>query len=199
MSGSTVSNASNGAPGEPKHKGTLVCVVLKARNLPNKRSIGKQDPYCVLQQGTEQQKTKPDKRGGQHPHWDEQLHFEIYEDVEEQLNREAAAAAAAAAQQASTSSVSSLSKASASAATGTAAAGAKLPRKPGKGKTLRVSCYADDTKEPEFIGEGSVDLTETLQTGEFDEWVVIKARDRYAGEVYLELTFYSSVRACWLL
>lgn len=66
----------------------------------------------------------------------------------------------------------------------------------GKGsKTLKVACYADDTKDPEFIGDGVVDLTETLKTGEFDEWVTIKAKDRYAGEVYLELTFYSSVSA----
>ena len=62
-------------------------------------------------------------------------------------------------------------------------------------KSLRVACYADDAKEPEFIGEGMVDLTDTLKSGEFDEWVTIKAKDRYAGEVYLELTFYSSVRA----
>lgn len=61
-------------------------------------------------------------------------------------------------------------------------------------KRLRVACYADDTKEPEFIGDGMVDLTETLKSGEFDEWVTIKAKDRYAGEVYLELTFYSAVR-----
>ena len=74
-------------PSEPVHKGTLVCVVLKARNLPNKKSIGKQDPYTVLTMGTEQQKTKPDKRGGQHPTWDEQLHFEIYDDMEDQMKQ----------------------------------------------------------------------------------------------------------------
>jgi hypothetical protein len=138
----------------------------------------------------------------------------------------------------------------------------------GKGKIMNVKCYADDKTDPELIGEGIVDLTETLKTGEFDgewsrsvweadciaahvsailrrsqsasrrrarcadacrhdccsqlpwcrtqhsdrarlvgdvslsaatyasaaDWVTIKARDRYAGEVYLELTFYSSVR-----
>lgn len=143
-------------PSEPVHKGTLVCVVLKARNLPNKKSIGKQDPYTVLSIGPETQKTKADKRGGQHPTWDEQLHFEIYSDMEDAL-----------------------------ATDGTAA------KKGGK-KVLKVACYADDTKEPELIGEGIVDLTDTLSTGEFDEWVTIKAKDRYAGEVYLELTFYSS-------
>lgn len=157
---------------EPNHRGTLVCVVLKAKNLPNKRSIGKQDPYCVLQMGTDQQKTKPDKRGGQHPTWDEQLHFEIYEDMEDQLRKK------------STDENGSISQST------TLSSATK--RKDKSGKTLRVSCYADDNKEPEFIGEGFVDLTDTLRSGEFDEWVTIKAKDRYAGEVYLELTFYSS-------
>lgn len=177
---------------EPVHRGTLVCVVLKAvslprcslikacerrilrstcqKNLPNKKSIGKQDPYCTLQLGTLTQKTKPDKRGGQHPQWDEQLHFEIYDDMEDQLrnvNSEAGDSLGA----------STLKKS-----------------KKKSAKKLRVACYADDTKEPEFIGDGMVDLTDTLKSGEFDEWVTIKAKDRYAGEVYLELTFYSAVR-----
>lgn len=155
---------------EPVHKGTLVCVVLKARNLPNKKSIGKQDPYTVLSMGQEQQKTRPDKRGGQHPTWDEQLHFEVYEDMEDALT--------------ATSTNGTGSGSGSKATSATKAKGGK--------KVLKVACYADDSKEPEFIGEGLVDLTETLQTGEFDEWVTIKAKDRYAGEVYLELTFYSS-------
>jgi hypothetical protein len=33
---------------------------------------------------------------------------------------------------------------------------------------MRVSCYADDNKEPDFIGETSVDLTEALTKGEVD-------------------------------
>ncbi|EPQ27680.1 uncharacterized protein PFL1_04818 [Pseudozyma flocculosa PF-1] len=165
--------------GDPVHKGTLVCVVLKAKNLPNKRSIGKQDPYCVLAMGSEQQKTKPDKRGGQHPTWDEQLHFEVYEDMEDALAKRTGDAAPSGS--GSNSNSSSVSKATGSAA-----------RSKGGKKVLKVSCYADDSKDPEFIGEGLVDLTDTLKTGEFDEWVPIKAKDRYAGEVYLELTFYSA-------
>ncbi|PWN90707.1 hypothetical protein FA10DRAFT_267151 [Acaromyces ingoldii] len=160
---------------EPVHRGTLVCVVLKAKNLPNKRSIGKQDPYCTLQMGTNQQKTKPDKRGGQHPTWDEQLHFEIYDDMEDQMKAKKEK------EEGSDSAPSSISKAKPASSSKTKGA-----------KVLRVTCYADDNKEPEFIGEGFVDLAETLKTGEFDEWVTIKAKDRYAGEVYLELTFYSS-------
>ncbi|KAK0546038.1 hypothetical protein OC846_005424 [Tilletia horrida] len=155
---------------EPQKKGTLVCVVLKARNLPNKRSIGKQDPYCVLTLNQEALKTKPDKRGGQHPQWDEQLHFDIYEDLEELLAKEELALDAA--------------------TTGSISANSSRPKhKPAK-KVMKVTCYADDQREPEFIGEGIVDLTETLKSGEFDEWVPLQAKDRYAGEVYLELTYY---------
>ncbi|GAC95010.1 hypothetical protein PHSY_002583 [Pseudozyma hubeiensis SY62] len=160
---------------EAVHKGTLVCVVLKARNLPNKKSIGKQDPYTVLSMGQEQQKTKPDKRGGQHPTWDEQLHFEVYEDMEDALT-----------------SASTNDTGSGSGSKATSASSAATIKAKGGKKVLKVACYADDSKEPEFIGEGLVDLTDTLKTGEFDEWVTIKAKDRYAGEVYLELTFYSS-------
>ncbi|KAE8211758.1 hypothetical protein CF327_g4526 [Tilletia walkeri] len=153
---------------EPQKKGTLVCVVLKARNLPNKRSIGKQDPYCVLSINHESQKTTPDKRGGQHPQWDQQLHFDIYEDLEELLAKEELANDAA--------------------TTGTVSS-SKPKSKPVK-KVMKVACYADDQREPEFIGEGIVDLTSTLESGEFDEWVPLQAKDRYAGEVYLELTYY---------
>ena len=80
-------------------------------------------------------------------------------------------------------------------ATGSISSSSSPKKRPNKtSKTLRVACYADDTKEPEFIGDGVVDLADTLKSGEFDEWVTIKAKDRYAGEVYLELTFYSAVR-----
>ncbi|CAO1625394.1 unnamed protein product [Jaminaea pallidilutea] len=155
---------------QPRHLGTLAAVVLKAKNLPNKRSIGKQDPFAVLSFGSEKQKTKPDKRGGQHPTWDEQLHFEIHEDTEDMINQDA------------------------DAASGKAGASSSSPtKKPAAGKkVLKVACYADDNREPDFIGEGLVDLSGVLKTGEFDEWVTIKAKDRYAGEVYLELTFFSS-------
>ncbi len=128
---------------EGVHRGTLVCVVLKAKNLPNKRSIGKQDPYCVLQLGAEQQKTKPDKRGGQHPTWDEQLHFEIHDDMEDTAK----------------SPVKSSAK--------------STP------KVLKVACWADDVRDPEFIGEGIVELDETLKTGEYDgEQGLLEARSR---------------------
>lgn len=86
----------------------------------------------------EVQKTDPDKRGGQHPQWDAQLNFEIFEDAEDQLQRN----------KDSTIKASSIKK--------------HTP------KTLKVSAYADDKSDPEIIGEGIVDLTDTLKTGEFD-------------------------------
>lgn len=144
---------------EPRHRGTLVCVVLKAKNLPNKRSIGKQDPYCVLALGSETQKTDPDKKGGQHPVWDSQLHFEIYEDVEDMLKRTAGDADV---------------DANATIKAGSSASAAKKAK--GTNKALKVTCYADDKNEPEFIGEGIIDLTETLKSGEFDgEWCYASA------------------------
>lgn len=195
-------SASAPLPAEPKHKGTLACVVLKAvslcgnrcagwdlgtdspagvvlvqKNLPNKRSIGKQDPFAVLSIGTEKQKTKPDKRGGQHPTWDEQLHFEIYEDVEDVLARRKEGSAGGGADTPDSASPAGTIKAgsgsgSGSKATATSSIASATPLRKAAGgggkKILKVACYADDNKEPEFIGEGLVDLTGVLKTGEFD-------------------------------
>lgn len=49
--------------------GTLVVIMDRARNLPNKRTMGKQDPYAAARLGKEAKKTKTDKRGGQTPRW----------------------------------------------------------------------------------------------------------------------------------
>lgn len=35
-------------------------------------------------------------------------------------------------------------------------------------RTLKVSCFSKEPKEDELIGAGEVDITETLQAGEFD-------------------------------
>jgi hypothetical protein len=77
------------------------------------------------------------------------------------------------------------------------------------GKSLRVACYADDAKEPEMIGECVVPIDEVLKKGEVDgesgmkgitrlwlidvEWYELLYKEKYSGEVYLELTFYSNV------
>jgi len=80
------------------------------------------------------------------------------------------------------------------------------------GKTMRLACYADDIREPDLIGECEVDLTEVLTKGESDglfwpiskwntefmsdysDWFTLMNKDKFAGKVYLELTFWSNVR-----
>ncbi len=49
--------------------GDLVVILDKAKNLPNRKTIGKQDPYCAARLGKEAKKTETDKRGGQTPRW----------------------------------------------------------------------------------------------------------------------------------
>jgi hypothetical protein len=49
--------------------GTLVVIMDRAKNLPNRRSMGKQDPYCAARLGKEAKKTNTDRRGGQTPKW----------------------------------------------------------------------------------------------------------------------------------
>lgn len=49
--------------------GTLVVIVDRAKNLPNRKTMGKQDPYCAARLGKEAKKTETDRRGGQTPRW----------------------------------------------------------------------------------------------------------------------------------
>lgn len=49
--------------------GTLVMVLDRAKNLPNRRTMGKQNPYCAARLGKEAKKTSTDMRGGQTPKW----------------------------------------------------------------------------------------------------------------------------------
>ena len=49
--------------------GTLVLIVDRAKNLPNRKSMGKQNPYCAARLGKEAKKTETDRRGGQTPKW----------------------------------------------------------------------------------------------------------------------------------
>ncbi|ATY61499.1 conserved serine proline-rich [Cordyceps militaris] len=59
--------------------GTLVAVVDRAKNLPNRKTIGKQDPYCAARLGKEAKKTTTDIRGGQTPKWDQELRFAVHD------------------------------------------------------------------------------------------------------------------------
>lgn len=155
--------------------GTLIVVVLKARNLPNKQRIGKQDPYATCTYLSHRKRTKTDKRGGQHPVWDDELRFEIYDNAKDAM-------ASASVSTTATGGVGPLkSKPTPVGTTGTTSL-----------KELHVAVYADDPRDPDFIGEGRVDLSETLKKGEFDDWVTMTNKGKYQGEVYLEMTFYSA-------
>ncbi|TRM68272.1 hypothetical protein BD626DRAFT_545431 [Schizophyllum amplum] len=156
----------------PREIGTLIVVVLKANHLPNKRHIGKQDPYCVVTVNGDKRRTKAIKRGGQHPEWDEEIRFTLYEDTDDILER-------------------------------TLNADGTPPPPPPKddrqgpkkikgGKAMHMACFADDPREPDLIGETHVDLTEVLTKGETDDWFDLSHKDRFAGKVYLELTFWSN-------
>ena len=59
--------------------GTLVVVVLKARNLLDKHSFFKQDVYTKITLSGTTKQTKVDVKGGQHPEWDEELRFPVFE------------------------------------------------------------------------------------------------------------------------
>ncbi|KAI9887180.1 MAG: hypothetical protein M1823_001007 [Watsoniomyces obsoletus] len=59
--------------------GDLVVIIDKAKNLPNRKTIGKQDPYCAARLGKEAKKTETDKRGGQTPRWDQELRFVVHD------------------------------------------------------------------------------------------------------------------------
>ncbi|KAH8671067.1 hypothetical protein BX600DRAFT_434199 [Xylariales sp. PMI_506] len=59
--------------------GTLVVIIDRAKNLPNRKTIGKQDPYCAARLGKEAKKTTTDIRGGQTPRWDQELRFTVHD------------------------------------------------------------------------------------------------------------------------
>lgn len=62
-----------------KELGTLIIVVLKARNLPDKHSFYKQDVFAQVTLQGVTKKTKVEVKGGQHPVWDEELRFPVTE------------------------------------------------------------------------------------------------------------------------
>lgn len=100
--------------------GTLVVVVLKARNLLDKHSFYKQDVYAQITLNGVTKKTGVDVRGGQHPEWDEEIRFPIAIKASEAT------------------------------------------------RTLQVSCWSKEPRNDDNVGTGKLDITETLQTGEFD-------------------------------
>ncbi|OAX79456.1 hypothetical protein ACJ72_06226 [Emergomyces africanus] len=59
--------------------GTLVAIIDRAKNLPNRKTMGKQNPYCAARLGKEAKKTETDMRGGQTPKWDQELRFTVHD------------------------------------------------------------------------------------------------------------------------
>ncbi len=94
------------------------------------------------------QRTRAIKRGGQHPEWDEEVRFTLYEDDDapEPVPKDGASPPPPPPK---------------------ATDGKKIKRIKG-GNNLHVACFADDPKEPDLIGETVVDLTEVLTKGETD-------------------------------
>lgn len=213
--------------------GTLIVIVLRAKNLPNRVRIGKQNPYCTITYGLHKKRTDTIERGGQQPEWDAEFRFEILKEGfggEEQLTAEQAAVVThkggvlpAPPMTPSTSQgsdVSSSSKLEKRASKGTLATPVVSTVNSGR-RVLRVACWADDARDPKLIGEGELDIEETIRKGKYDgkeaqhfrlfaltfssrsltspplsaDWVQLERKSRYAGEVYLELTWYSNVRS----
>ncbi|BFZ58815.1 hypothetical protein PYCC9005_005880 [Savitreella phatthalungensis] len=119
--------------------GTLIVILDKARNLPNRRKIGKQSCYAVVRLGNDCQRSPTDKRAGQVPSWNHEMRFSVA-CPEETL--------------------------------------------------LRISIFNEDSRTPDLVADAAVDLTSLYQKREYDAWVPLRFKDKPAGEVYVELTFY---------
>ncbi|KAL0573574.1 hypothetical protein V5O48_008388 [Marasmius crinis-equi] len=123
--------------------GTLIVVVLKARNL-NDKHFYKQDVYATISLNGVKKRTKVDAKGGQHPVWDDELRFPVMKNTS------------------------------------------------AKHRKLEAQCWSKEHKDDDMLGEGTLDITETLKTGEFDEWVPLQIEGVQRGDIYLEMTFYSN-------
>ncbi|KAF9448316.1 hypothetical protein P691DRAFT_52960 [Macrolepiota fuliginosa MF-IS2] len=61
-----------------------------------------------------------------------------------------------------------------------------------KTRKLEVSCFSKERRSDDLLGKGSVDISDTLKTGEFDDWVSLSIDGTVRGDVYLEMTYFSS-------
>ncbi|KAF9790660.1 hypothetical protein BJ322DRAFT_406224 [Thelephora terrestris] len=128
-----------------KEIGMLAVVVLKARNLHDRHSFYKQDPYAKVTLNGKTYETPPDVKGGQRPEWDAEFRFPVY------------------------------------------------AAKSDSARQMEVTCWRAEPRQHEEIGKGKVDISDTLKSGEFDDWVTINdVSGTYRGEIYLEMTFFAS-------
>lgn len=142
--------------------GTLIVVVLRAKNLTNRVRIGKQNPYCTVTYGLNKKRTETIERGGQQPTWDSEFRFELLRDERDQLGGDGANALVN-----KHGGVMPLAAASEQAKLQAAQTSASTTSSNGK-RVLKLACYADDVKDPKLVGEGVLELEETIKKGAFD-------------------------------
>ncbi|KJA26271.1 hypothetical protein HYPSUDRAFT_159226 [Hypholoma sublateritium FD-334 SS-4] len=124
--------------------GTLIVVLLKARNLNDKHSFRKSDVFAQAILNGTQKRTHVDIKGGQHPEWDGETRFPILKSNTEKFRK------------------------------------------------MEVACYSMEPRSEDLMGKATVDISETLRTGEFDDWVQLEVDGVPRGELYLEMTYYAS-------
>lgn len=123
----------------------LVVVVIKAQDLPNRRRLDKQSPYVVGRIQDQIQRTKVVSRGGQTPHFDQELWFSL-ENVE--------------------------------------------------GTTLNLTIYHQQKKDSELVCQADIDFSTALRRSVeegYDAWFPLQYKNKPAGRIYLEMTYYPSV------
>ncbi|GAA5933565.1 uncharacterized protein JCM15063_001348 [Sporobolomyces koalae] len=170
--------------------GTLIVIVLRAKNLPNRVRIGKQNPYATVTYGLHKKRTETIERGGQQPNWDAEFRFEILKEEFENEQLEVGGAAVVDRKggvlpMSTKDSVTGINRLEKPKPTVTVGDGRRI---------LKLACWADDNRDPKLIGEGELNIEDTIRKGKFDDWVKLERKGRYAGEVYLELTWYSNER-----
>ncbi|ODQ64515.1 hypothetical protein NADFUDRAFT_52152 [Nadsonia fulvescens var. elongata DSM 6958] len=144
--------------------GTLVVIFMKAKNLPNRRTLGKQNPYCIGRIGFDAKRCPAEERGGQSPKWDHEVRYTI------------------------------IDKSPASSSSNLSLVNRSTPSPP-PATTFKLTVLDENEGKPELIGDCVVDLTEALLSHPdegWDRWHELKYKGKYAGEVYIEMTFYST-------
>ncbi|KAG1469611.1 hypothetical protein G6F56_003163 [Rhizopus delemar] len=63
---------------------------------------------------------------------------------------------------------------------------------PEKKKQMLVQVYDEDAKRKDLISELDLDISKVLEDGEQDGWFPLHFKNRKAGDIYLEMTFYSA-------
>ncbi|GAA5866323.1 hypothetical protein JCM8547_000739 [Rhodosporidiobolus lusitaniae] len=181
-------------PAQVRVLGTLIVIIIRAKHLPNRVRIGKQNPYATVTYGLHKKRTAVIERGGQQPEWDAEFRFEILREGlggEEQVAAETAALVNSQGGVGGGPAVPGKDGAGVGGKTSLLTSPQTTGYPPGK-RVLKLACWADDAREPKLIGEGEMDIEPTIKAGQRDEWIKLERKGRYAGEVYIESTWYSN-------